>query len=231
MEEKIMFKQFIIGATVVAMFTGCVYTDSALQYAEVQNKRVQAGYTTKQEMTKEIMMAVKEMNKDCGVKVEMVNGVPVTNVKQCISIHEAMASVGEVQIQRAEGIESVGAGTAKVLTSAATLAVPLGTAYMQYDAAKANTKAQVQITESNNAANVAMNQSNNEMNSNMIDSYTGNFQNTTETVNTTVTDTSTVDTSTIETTNTTNTTDTSVTDTSTVNPTEYTDGTISITNP
>lgn len=219
--------KILIGTSIIAMlFSGCVYTDSALTYAEVQNKRVQAGYDTKKQMTADIMKYVAEMNKDCGVKVEMVNGVPVTNVKQCISIHEAMASVGQVEIQRAEGIQSVGDGTAKVMTSAATLAVPLGTAFMQYDAQKTATKAQVQITESNNAASIANTASTNSMMGGMVSDYTGNFQNTTTTTttdtsvsntsDTSVTDTSTVDTSTVST---------------TVNPTDYTDGTVSITNP
>ena len=202
-----MYKTIIMTVLVGALLTGCGYTNSALQYAEVQNKRVQSGYDAKKEMTNSIMKYVAEMNKDCGVKVEMVNGVPVTNVKQCITVHEAMASVGQVQIQRAEGIESIGTGVAKAATDIATLAVPLGTVYMQTDAQKHSADTQVRITESNNAATIATTQSNNDMMGGMMDSYTGNFQNVT---NTTTTDTI---------------------DTSTVNPTDYTDGTVSISNP
>lgn len=181
-----MKKQLLLIGLSLLLMTGCFYTDSALRYAEVQNNRVKSGYTTKENMTKEIMKAVAEMNKDCGVKVTMVNGMPITNVKQCIGMHEAMASVGQVEIQRAEGVQSVGDGAAKVLTSAATLAVPLGTAYMQYDAAKTSTNAQVKITQSNNDATVATNKSNNELQSNMINSYTTNFDktNTTSTTST-----------------------------------------------
>ena len=75
--------------------------------------------------------------------------------------------------------------------------------------------------------------SNNKYNSQNIESFTGNYQNTSST---TITDTSTVDTTVTDTSvsNTTLTdtsTSTSTVDTSTVNPTEYTDGTITISNP
>ena len=47
---KILFSTILI----VGLFSGCVYTDSALQYAKEGTNRVQSGYDAKAEMTKHL---------------------------------------------------------------------------------------------------------------------------------------------------------------------------------
>ncbi len=42
-----MWKKFIASLIVIGFFSGCVYTDSALQYAKEGTSRVQSGYDAK----------------------------------------------------------------------------------------------------------------------------------------------------------------------------------------
>ena len=47
-----MLKKLIVSLMMIGFFSGCVYTESALQYAKEGTNRVQSGYDAKAEMTK-----------------------------------------------------------------------------------------------------------------------------------------------------------------------------------
>ncbi len=152
---------FIIGLCIM----GCGYTQSALDYAKEGTSRVNAGYMAKTEMTKALANYLLEANRDCGVKVEMVKGSPVTTVKECIRASEIMASVDRVQIVQpqkvADMLESAG-GFARSITN---LVVPVAGVYYGYRSNKIAQNANVEITKSNN-----------DMSKSMWNAYTGNFQ-------------------------------------------------------
>ena len=174
------------------LFSGCSFSDSALQYATEGSKRVDAGYNAKIEMTKHLTAFLAEANKDCGVKVEIVNGVPVTTVKECIRLADAMASVDKVQIVEPQRVKDMFESAGDFVMKATNLAVPVASIYYGFKNNEVNQNANVAIRQSDNAAQASM-----------WDNYTENYQNTTNTTDTSVSSTSVSNTST-----TTNTTDT-----------------------
>lgn len=182
-----------------SLVVGCSYSDSALQYAQEGSKRVDAGYSAKIEMTKYLTAYLAEANKGCGVKVEIINGVPVTTVKECLRLDDAMASVDKVEIVKPQQVKDVLDSMGDFAMKATNLVVPVSSIYFGYKTNK-----------DNQAANIAIRQSDNTAQSSMWSSYTDNFENTTTT--TTNSDTrSTIDTSISTTTNTNTTTDTTTT--------------------
>ena len=178
--------------------TGCSYSDSALQYATEGSKRVEAGYTAKMEMTKHLTAFLAEANKGCGVKVEIVNGVPVTTVKECIRLSDAMASVDKVEIVKPQQVKDILDSAGDFAMKATNLVVPTASIYYGY-----------KNNEVNQAASVAIRQSDNQAQSSMWANYTSNYQNTSVTDKSVSVDKSVTDTSATTTTSTT--TDTSVT--------------------
>lgn len=161
--------------TVVAIgFSGCSFSDSALQYATEGSKRVDAGYNAKVEMTKHLTAFLAEANKDCGVKVEIVNGVPVTTVKECIRLADAMASVDKVQIVEPQRVKDTLESAGDFVMKATNLAVPVASIYYGFKNNEVNQNANVAIRQSDNAAQTSM-----------WSDYTAGYQNTTNTTDTT----------------------------------------------
>ena len=157
--------------TVAAIgFSGCSFSDSALQYAQEGSKRVDAGYSAKVEMTKHLTAFLAEANKDCGVKVEIVNGVPVTTVKECIRLADAMASVDKVQIVEPQRVKDVLESAGDFAMKVTNLAVPVASIYYGFKNNEVNQNANVAIRQSDNAAQTSM-----------WGNYTENYQNTTNT--------------------------------------------------
>jgi len=184
-----------------SLVVGCSYSDSALQYATEGSKRVDSGYNAKIEMTKYLTTYLAEANKGCGVKVEIINGTPVTSVKECLRLEDAMASVDKIEIVKPQQVKDVLDSMGDFAMKATNLVVPVSSIYFGYKTNK-----------DNQAANIAIRQSDNEAQSSMWSSYTDNFENTTSTT----TDTSSTSSTTNTTTNTTNTTDTTTTPSVTV---------------
>lgn len=85
-------KLLLILSGLSVSFTGCAYSDSALKVGEQQTKMVDAGYQAKIKMTEALTKFLATANKDCGVKVEVVNGTPITTVRDCIRLADAMDS-------------------------------------------------------------------------------------------------------------------------------------------
>ena len=186
-------KTSILLATVTVMFSGCVFSDSALKIAEEGTYRVSKGYEAKANMTKELAKYLIEANKGCGVKVEVINSIPVTTVKECIRPSDVLASVDRVDIVKPQKVADMLESTGNFFLKATNLVVPFASLYYG---------SQNHIATTN--ANTAMNASNNAADASIFGSYTSSYQNT----STTLTDTSTTDTSM---------TDTSMTDTSMTN--------------
>ena len=155
-------------------FTACSYTQSALDYAKEGTARVAEGYHTKSEMTKQILKYLASENKDCGVHVKMVNGSPVTTVKECIRVADALSSVDKVTIIKPQKVNDILQGAGDFFTKATGLVVPVASVYYGY-----------KNNEINQKANVAMRQSDNQAQTSMWSNFTGKFQN-----NVTTTDTS-----------------------------------------
>lgn len=166
------------------MFSGCagVYSDSALALVKENTNRVESGYSAKKEMTAYIIAYLEKQNHDCGVKVTVENGVPVTNVKECIRIDDALAAVDKVEIVRPQNVGDMLQSAGDFLVKATNIAVPIASFYYGSKNQIAQTEASVKINESNNAKD-----------SSMINTYTTNFDKTTNIdTSTTLTDTSTV---------------------------------------
>lgn len=154
---------FLMGISIM----GCGYTQSALEYAGEGTKRVNAGYTAKTEMTKALANYLLEANKNCGVKVEMINNLPVTTVKECVRASEIMASVDRVEIVKPQRVADMLESAGSFARSITNLAVPFAGVYYGYKSNKVAQKANVEITKSNNA-----------MSTSMWENYTKNYQNT-----------------------------------------------------
>lgn len=167
---------------------GCAFSDSTLQYAQEGTKRVDAGYTAKIEMTKHLTAFLAEANKGCGVKIEIVNGQPVTTVKECIRLDDAMASVDRVQIVEPQKVKDMLESAGDFAMKATNLVVPVASIYYGFRNNEVNQNANVAIRQSDNAAQTSM-----------WSNYTSNFENTTNTTaNTTNTSTNTTSTNTTE---------------------------------
>ena len=193
-----MWKKLIASIVVIGFFSGCVYTDSALQYAKEGTYRVQSGYDAKAEMTKHLTEYLAIQNKDCGVKVEIINNTPVTTVKECVRIDDALRVVENVKIVEPQQVTDMVSSFGDLVMKSTNLVVPFAQIYYNHENTKVQTRANVEITKSNN-----------DMMGGMISNYTANYQNSTNTssVLTTNTTSSTTDTSN---------TSTNVSDTSTV---------------
>lgn len=154
-------------------FTGCAYSDSALKVGEQQTKMVDAGYQAKIKMTEALTQFLATANKDCGVKVEVINGTPVTTVKECIRLADAMDSVNNVRIIQPVAVKDSLESAGDFIFKASSLFTPLASIYYGF---KNN-----EITQK---SMVAMKQSDNIAQSNMWTSYTGGFKNNNSTSNT-----------------------------------------------
>jgi len=179
-------KTKIISLVVAALVLGgCSYSDSALQYATEGSNRVNAGYNAKIEMTKHLTAYLAEANKGCGVKIEIINGTPVTTVKECIRLDDAMASVDKVEIVKPQQVKDMLDSMGDFAMKATNLVVPVSSIYFGYKTNK-----------DNQSANIAIRQSDNTAQSSMWSSYTNNFENTTNTnTDTSVSDTTNTSTS------------------------------------
>lgn len=189
--------KYLSMVAVAFLIGGCGYSDSSLQLVAEGSKRVAAGYDAKVEMTKQLTAYLAEANKGCGVKVEVINGTPVTTVKECIRLADALASVDKVEIIKPEKPKDMLDSAGDFALKTAGIVVPVAGFYYGYKNNQANQEASVAINASNNDADKAM-----------WTAYTGKFQNSTnvekETSSTSSTASTTNTTST--TTNTTNTT-------------------------
>ena len=189
-----MRKKLISSVVVIGFFSGCVYTDSALQYAKEGTYRVQSGYDAKAEMTKHLTDYLAIQNKDCGVKVEMINNTPVTTVKECVRIDDALRVVENVKIVEPQQVTDMVSSFGDLVMKSTNLVVPFAQIYYNHKNTEVQTRANVEITKSNN-----------DMMGGMISNYTANYQNSTNTstdtssVLTTNTTSSTTDTSNIST--------------------------------
>lgn len=176
-------------------FSGCSYTESALQYAQEGTKRVNAGYQAKADMTKEVVKYLKEVNKDCGVTSQFIDGIPTTTVKECVRAQDVFAVVDRVEIIQPQKINDIVDSAGDFIMKSTNLVVPVAGVYYNYKTHQSSMDASIKNTASNN-----------ELQGTIFESYTGNYQNTSVTTTTTTTDVS----------------DTTVTDTSTVNTTNTT---------
>ena len=180
-----MWEKLIASIMVIGFFSGCVYTDSALQYAKEGTNRVQSGYDTKAEMTKHLTEYLVIQNKDCGVRIEMVNGMPITTVKECVRIDDALRVVENVKIVEPQQVTDMVSSFGDLIMKSTNLVVPFAQIYYNHENTKVQTRANVEITKSNN-----------DMMGGMISNYTSNYQNSTNTTNTTSSTTDTSNTST-----------------------------------
>ena len=204
-----MWKKLIASLMVIGFFSGCVYTDSALQYAKEGTNRVQSGYDAKAEMTKHLTQYLAIQNKDCGVKVEIINNTPVTSVKECVRIDDALRVVENVKIVEPQQVTDMVSSFGDLIMKSTNLVVPFAQIYYNHANTKVQTRANVEITKSNN-----------DIMGGMIQNYTAGYQNTTNTSSVLTTDTSNTSniSSTVDTTN----TSTDVSETVTTNSTTTT---------
>ena len=181
-----MWKKLIASVVVIGFFSGCVYTESALQYAKEGTNRVQSGYDAKAEMTKHLTEYLAVQNKDCGVKIEMMNGMPITTVKECVRIDDALRVVENIKIVEPQQVTDMVSSFGDLVMKSTNLVVPFAQIYYNHKNTEVQTRANVEITKSNN-----------DMMGGMISNYTSNYQNSTNTssVLTTNTTSSTTDTS------------------------------------
>ena len=185
-----MWKKLIASIIAIGFFSGCVYTDSALQYAKEGTYRVQSGYDAKAEMTKHLTEYLVIQNKDCGVKVEIINNTPVTSVKECVRIDDALRVVENIKIVEPQQVTDMVSSFGDLVMKSTNLVVPFAQIYYNHANTKVQTRANVEITKSNN-----------DMMGGMISNYTSNYQNSTNTSSVLTTDktSSTTDTSNIST--------------------------------
>lgn len=157
----------LVLAFTLMLFSGCAYTDSVLQYANQGTARVEAGYKAKAQMTQAITAYLLEANRNCGVKVEIIDNKPVTTVKECVRASDLMASVDKVAIVKPQRIKDVMDSAGDFAMKITNLAVPFAGVYYGYKSNKVSQNANVAITQSNNKASEGM-----------WENYTKNFQNT-----------------------------------------------------
>ena len=193
-----MWKKLIASLIMIWFFSGCVYTESALQYAKEGTNRVQSGYDAKAEMTKHLTEYLAIQNKDCGVKIEMMNGMPITTVKECVRIDDALRVVENIKIVEPQQVTDMVSSFGDLVMKSTNLVVPFAQIYYNHKNTEVQTRANVEITKSNN-----------DMMGGMISNYTSNYQNSTNTSSVLTTD------KTITTTDTSN-ISTNVSDTNTV---------------
>jgi hypothetical protein len=163
-----MFKYVFYGLLAALWLTGCAYTQSALEYAKEGTARVESGYQAKSEMTKYLVEYLKEANRDCGTTMEVIDGKPVVNVKECVRVNDVLTSVDRVEIVKPQKVDDMLDSAGDFVMKATNLAVPIAGVYYNYQTHKASMNASVANTSSNN-----------QLQGTIFESYTGNFQNTT----------------------------------------------------
>ena len=154
------------------VFSGCLYTSSALEYAKEGTARVEKAYTAKAEMTKALTDYLKEVNKDCGVTSKFVDGVPTTTVKECVRASDVMASVDRVEVVKPQQVNDMLSSAGDFVMKSTNLLVPVAGVYYNYRTHDKSMDASIANTASNNA-----------MQTSMFNAYTGNFQNSVSTSN------------------------------------------------
>ena len=174
-----MWKKLIASLLLIGFFSGCVYTESALQYAKEGTSRVQSGYDAKAEMTKHLTEYLAIQNKDCGVKIEMMNGMPITTVKECVRIDDALRVVENIKIVEPQQVTDMVSSFGDLVMKSTNLVVPFAQIYYNHKNTEVQTRANVEITKSNN-----------DMMGGMISNYTSNYQNSTNTSSVLTTNTS-----------------------------------------
>ena len=166
--------KYLIIVILVLPLSGCIYTDSALEYAGEGTQRVNAGYNAKAEMTKHITSYLERVNKDCGVRITIVDGSPVTTVKDCVRMSDAMVAVNKMPIIVPQQIDDIADGIGDMLIKATNLVVPVASLYYGFQTHEESMRTTRATTESNNL-----------MIGGMVGAYTDNFDNTSvsETIN------------------------------------------------
>lgn len=159
--------KYLVAIPIALSFTACGFTQSALDYSKEGTARVNAGYLAKENMTKHLVEYLKVANKDCGVKVEIIDNKPVTTVKKCVDVEDVMASVDRVKIVEPQQIKDIAQSAGDFIVKATSLAVPFASIY--YGSKNHEVTAN---------ANVAMNASDNQADTSIFGSYANNFQNT-----------------------------------------------------
>jgi hypothetical protein len=144
-----MFKYSLI-ALLALGFSGCAYTQSALEYAKEGTARVESGYQAKSDMTKYLMEYLKEANKECGTTMEIVDGKPVVNVKECVRVQDVLASVDKVEIVKPQQVNDMLNSAGDFVMKATGMIVPLGGIYYNYKTHEKSMEASVANTASNN---------------------------------------------------------------------------------
>jgi len=160
----------VVAVSTAVMMVGCGYSDSALMMQAENTKRSDAGYSAKIEMTKHLTAYLERANQGCGVKVEIINGTPVTSVKECIRLDDAMASVDKVEILKPAPVKDMLDSAGDFAMKTAGIIVPVAGFYYGYKNNQVNQDASVAINAANKTADTAM-----------WNAYTGEFQNTTST--------------------------------------------------
>jgi cyclopropane fatty-acyl-phospholipid synthase-like methyltransferase len=190
--------KYSLVALLVLGFSGCSYTDSALQYAKEGTARVESGYRAKSDMTKYLVEYLKEANKECGTTMEIVDGKPIVKVKECVRVDDVLASVDSVEIVKPQKVKDMLDSAGDFVMKSTGMIVPLAGIYGNYMTHESSMKASIANTASNNA---------------LQGTIFENFENTTvTTTDTSVTDTSNTSSDSVSVTDkTTTTTDTSVT--------------------
>jgi hypothetical protein len=177
-----MLKYSLI-ALIAIGYSGCSYTQSALEYAKEGTARVDSGYKAKAEMTKALVEYLKEANKDCGTTMSVEDGKPVVNVKECVDVQDVLASVDKVEIVKPQKVNDILDSAGDFVMKATNMVVPVAGVYYNY-----------RTHEKSMEASVANTASNNQLQGTIFE----NFENTTVTTttsdttvdNTTITDTS-----------------------------------------
>jgi hypothetical protein len=169
--------RYSLVALVALGFTGCAYTQSALEYAKEGTARVDSGYKAKAEMTKSLVSYLQEANRNCGTTMEVVDGKPVVNVKECVRVQDVLASVDKVEIVKPQQVNDMLNSAGDFIMKATNMVVPVAGVYYNYKTHEKSMAASVANTASNNALQKTIFE---------------NFENTT--VTTTTTDTSVSDT-------------------------------------
>ncbi len=134
----------------ILSLTGCTYTQSALEYSKEGTKRVEAGYNAKTEMTKALTQYLASANKNCGVKVEVINNVPVTTVKECVRFQDAADIVNKVAIVKPQRVADTLESAGNFIIKATNLAVPLASTYYSHKTQLHSLDTQHKTTVSNN---------------------------------------------------------------------------------
>jgi hypothetical protein len=165
-----MFKYWFYGLLVVVVFSGCSYTESALEYAKEGTARVESGYKAKAEMTKYLVDYLKVANENCGTTMEVIDGKPIVNVKECVRVDDVLASVDSVEIVKPQQVKDMLDSAGDFIMKSTNLVVPLGGIYYNYKTHEKSMEASIANTASNNA-----------MQTSLYDNFTSRFDKTTTT--------------------------------------------------